>query len=303
MNNPFSAMLASLEPNRFFGRGAEIESILRGISASDPRSYAIVGPKTIGTTSLLKHLAYAVREDRYQPSLVEYGRVMDDDSPLQFMYVDLYSRKGNAVLSILLAELREWLRRQEDIHIKVAPGSDDNEAVRGALQDVFRALGDHRLRLVICLDHFDSPFRTMDFTDDVFLRSLTLKQSFIVSTASSLGGLREDSKKLSPLFNVLLERDLGLLTPSEARSLVTETTAKLEPAFSGAEADLLLELAGRHPYLLTIVGEHYVNLREDHPEVRARIGDEATRGQVALQIGSQPNVDDLFHLVLESAYR
>ena len=296
MNNPFSAMLASLEPNRFYGRGAEIESILRGISACDPRSYAIVGPKTIGTTSLLKHLAYAIREDRYQPALVEYGRVTDDENALQFMYVDLYSREGPTVLGLLLTELGEWIRRQEDIQLKVAPGADGNEAVRAALQGIFRALADYRLRLVICLDHFDKPFRTMDFADDVFLRSLTLKQSFIVATASSLGGLREDTKTLSPLFNVLLERDLGLLTPGEARSLVSETTALLEPEFSAAETELLLELAGRHPYLLTLVGEHYVNLRNDHPEISTRIQDDATRGQVALQISSQPNVDDLFRL-------
>ncbi len=299
MNNPFSAMLASLEPNRFFGRVAEIESILRGISASDPRSYAIVGPKTIGTTSLVKHLAYAVREDRYQAALVDYGRVTDHGNTLHFMYVDLYSREGDEVLRILLTELRDWVRKQDGIRIKEPPDSEDRSVVRAEVQDIFRALADHPLRLVICLDHFDDAFRSMSVKDDVFLRSLTLKQSFIVTTASSLGGLREDSKRISPFFNVLLERDLGLLTASEARTLITMATAELEPPLLPAEVDALLDLAGRHPYLLTIVGEHFLNLRDGHPEIQDTIGDDETREQVALQIGSQPNVSDLFQLFWE----
>ena len=55
LRNPFTTMLATFDPNRFYGREKVLATILPGITAPEPNSFAISGIRTIGKTTLLKY--------------------------------------------------------------------------------------------------------------------------------------------------------------------------------------------------------------------------------------------------------
>lgn len=297
ISNPFSQLLVAFVPDRFFGRRADIEPILYGVSASEPRSFAIHGLKTIGKTTLLKYLGEPRGAlTKYAPLLIEYGPGRTNE--LAFRYIDFYNIENNAVLPKLYKELVEAKEIREILDsdfVTPLETDADKSTTKAALQKVLQALRNENVRLVICLDHFDKAFRSMAYEDDVFLRNLTKDHAFIIASEKSLSELRQDPFKTSPLINVLIPRNIGLLTETEARELIETPAQQIECPFAAVEADFLLQMAGRQPYLLTISCEFLFNLRAQHPAMTTLLAnDESVRQQIMLQLEALPIVTELF---------
>ncbi len=303
ISNPFSSMLVTFDPRNFFGRRLHVKQILQGVSSAEPRSFAVHGIKTIGKTSLLKYLcAPEGARAKYKDALVKYGPGRSGE--LEIRCFDFYAVEGEAVLPTLYEELMsvEQVRRT----VATFPFPEvESEAIqpqeaRGKLRQLFHALQDQRVRLVICLDHFDRAFQSMEYDDDVFLRNLTGFHSFIIATERSLPELRRDPRRTSPLLNVLIPRNLGLLTEEEARELIRIPAEEASAPFQEAEVTFLLEAAGRQPYLLTIACEFLFDLRIQYPRLDELLPDnERVQRQVVMQMEALPAVTELFSLFWE----
>jgi hypothetical protein len=163
--------------------------------------------------------------------------------------------------------LPELERPAAALQVAQAESGETTPEIRQALLDEFQALHDREVRLAICLDHFDKAFQSMTYDDDVFLRHLALYQSFVTATERSLPELKQDSRVTSPLLNILIFRNITLLTSAEARDLVQSPATDAGMPFQPAEIEFILQAAGRHPFLLTAVCEFLVNERLLHPEL------------------------------------
>ncbi|HEY0738288.1 MAG TPA: winged helix-turn-helix domain-containing protein [Herpetosiphonaceae bacterium] len=291
--NPFARLLVSFEPQMFIGRALDVRTILLGVSSDEPRSFALHGVRTIGKTTLLKFLAHdrGARE-RYRSTLVHYG--VGGDRTLRCVYVNTYQLDGGAVLRAIYDELlRLDLIRPADADL----AADDAEQalLKETLLTQLRAkYYNAKERLVICLDHFDKPFSSLKLSDDAFLRSLTNYQSFVIVTERRLAELRRDANYVSPLVNVLSPRTIGLLTQTEAYELAEKPATRAGAPFSREEAQFLVELGGRQPYLLATLCDQYFDMRDENPELSGLLAEQRARQHVLAQVEASAPVEELF---------
>ncbi|HEX6293147.1 MAG TPA: winged helix-turn-helix domain-containing protein [Herpetosiphonaceae bacterium] len=287
--NPFARLLVSFDPSRFYGRALDTRTILLGVSSDEPRSFALHGVRTIGKTTLLKFVCHEQgAQARYRAALVHYG--VDSDRPLRCVYINTYKLDGSAVVRTIYDDL---LRLKL---IGAAEDDTDPSALKDVLLSQLRAShADGKERLVLCLDHFDQAFATLQLTDDAFLRSLTNYLALIIATERPLAELREDSSYVSPLLNVLSPRVIGLLTRAEAHTLAEEPSAAAGVAFSREEVQFLVEGGGRQPYLLATLCEQYLDMRGENPELSERLtADTRVRQHVLARMEALAAVDELF---------
>ncbi|MCK6630101.1 MAG: winged helix-turn-helix domain-containing protein [Anaerolineae bacterium] len=302
--NPFALMLVSLTPEYFFGRQADIELILEGVSAIEPRSFSIHGIKTIGKTSLLKYLCDPKgARVKYGANLLNYG--LNSLTELEFVYVDCYGvdnsiKMFNAVYRELqklgVHQGKEIIQNSINTFPIFESDLENKPKIKQNLGKVLEDLRAKNTRLVICLDHFSRAFYNLENEDHLFLRSLTREQSFIIATEKSLPEIRGHGLE-SPLFGVLMPRNIGLLLDNEARELIQNPTKQMDFTFTPPEIEFLLKTAGCQPYLLTKACEFLFNLLNRYAEVRKELPkNERMQQQVRLEMEVLPAIAELFPL-------
>ncbi len=300
--NPFARMLTGYQRDRFYGRDGEVKLIFDSVTAPHhPKSLVFQGMRTIGKTTLLRYLC-----DRHGPLLAPtYG-----DAPtvqIAPAYVDCYLYKGDEVFLPMLHAVydsREAAsavasgRHEDDIPPADAPKSD----IKAALGRALDVLSDGGARMVFCLDHFDRAFLSLADEDDFFMRALTERHAFVIATERTTADLQAAragaALHSSAFLNILTPRNLGLLSDADAHRLVTEPLRGETIRFTERDLDFLLDVGGRHPYLLTICAEFLFERRRRvggaHDEVLPE--SDADRAWIALEIAARPSVKELFAL-------
>lgn len=299
INNPYSQMLLSAVPDFFYGRQGDVQTILQGVSGGNqPRSFSLQGARMIGKTTLLRYLTDARGATlQSEPTLLEYGP--NRKGELIFVYIDFYKHQGDMVISDLLSSLlrnKRVLNAIDPTTKEDNQGSDPSE-MKAKIRDIQEILLSKNIRLAICLDHFDQAFESMAYEDDVFLRSLSSYSALIIATEKSLSELRLDPHKTSPLLTILVRRVLGLLAESEARDLILSPLKDTGIEFSHQEVDFLLKVAGFHPYLLSLVGEFWFELRTRNPDDTLVVPNREIQRPMRLQLASLPPVAEFFKLI------
>lgn len=299
--NPFARMLTGYQRHRFFGRHGEIKLIIDSVSAPHhPKSLVFQGMRTIGKTTLLRHLC-----DPYGP-LLRPEADAEVDSTLAPVYVDCYLYQGAAVF---VPMLRAVLTSPEVVRARVldaqatppAEGAAKADA-KAALAQVLETLADHDVRVVFCVDHFDRAFVSLAEEDDRFMRALTEHHAFVIATEQTPAELqrkhRDAGLHSSAFLNILTPRNLGLLSTQDAHRLLTEPLRGEAIQFTARDIAFLLDVGGRHPYLLTICAELLFERRRraghDQPEVLPEAAE--ARAWTELEIASRPSVAELFAL-------
>lgn len=293
--NPFSKMMVSFDPENLFGHRAEVQTILQGVCAKSPRSFVLHANRAIGKTALLHYLCHpngAVAH--YQDLLGEFAP--QRNNRLEFIYADYYNVSGDEAISVLYSQMIKNKRVIETLNMQPTSGtlSSKPEAKR-EIRDICERLQDMDTRLVICIDHFDKAYRSLILEDDRFLRSLTQFQAFVYATEKSLPELRAGAQKSSPLYGILIPREIGILNKEEASNIVIEPTKTLQPAFTSKDATFLLDITGQHPYLLILACEYLYNLYQETPDLQAIIYQyKEPREQVIHEILSMAAVQEIF---------
>jgi GTPase SAR1 family protein len=283
-------MLTTFDPAYFSGRLYFRELILPGISSSDPSSFAISGLPSVGKTYLLKYLCHPQgARELDQDLLREYRPGGRPDRKLNFVYFDCIDVRADSIWQSLYRAVSETEGERD-----VMDGTDTAEARKALEQSLKQAHSEGR-RLVICLDNLDSVLKSVTSEEETFLRYLTTFAAFVIATEKPLVDLNKDrlnaagSKKLSslsPLMQVMPSRSLGLLTDEEAKEFILAPVRVVEQGqqFTEEEVAFLLDVAGPHPFLLTLVCEYVFRLRLDDPGLRDLL---STSNRVRQQVRSQ----------------
>ncbi|MFW5940492.1 MAG: winged helix-turn-helix domain-containing protein [Chloroflexota bacterium] len=247
VDNPFFHRGAIRRPEEFHGRQAEISQIL-GLLRNG-QSVSLIGPRRIGKSSLLLHLARAQTRNAFQLA------------PPQalFVLIDCQEFGGSPPEEVYEALLTELMERAAEA------GIDCGEVTRfGTYRSLDRMLNRiHRTgaSVVVLLDEFELLAANERLTPYFFarLRGLTTKYGLAYLTASQrpLFDITADEEILSsPFFNIFVTLPLGLYDEEEARSLLAHRLKGTRVSFSPALCDHLLCLVGPHPFFLHIAGYH-----------------------------------------------
>ena len=181
---------------RFFGRKTIIADLVPGLLApSQPLDFSLVGPKLIGKSRLLKHLAdetgplhgpdpYGWRPERFRGGHNIIVGHYDCDWPAAKAHLTEF------ISQRLAAQLQEEGHRHFDldwerINSATSPGQRIGQMVR--------QLDQRQIRLVLLLDNFDHVLRSKHVTPDMVneLRPLTNELGLVVATEEALHDLPE----------------------------------------------------------------------------------------------------------------
>jgi len=251
MPNPFFYGGMITDPNKFFGRKAELRTIFGRLGTTPPQCVSVVGERRIGKSSLLYHLTQV-----YPQRLREAERYL-------FTYIDLQSARCQSATGLLTEILGKVLN---EANLRLGTGDRRwfyglrEKAPEGRMvnletfEEVLKQLSAMNYKPVVCLDEFEELIERPQEFDDSFFDSWRGVASwghiaFVTASQVPLEVLSRSGKLTSPFFNIFAKVPLGELKPDEARRLITQPSDR---PFTEKEVKLALRLAGCHPFCLQI---------------------------------------------------
>lgn len=251
--------------NQLFGRERILQDIVAGVLAPQPVSFSLVGPKLVGKSFLLNHLA-GEEGPLLNPALSNW-RPSPHQDPDRIIVTRIdcdWAEAQEDLLAYLHEHLLKVARAEHGIHLDEQQIEAQPSSARRIWQ-IARQLNRQEFRLVILMDNFDRAFEQqlihMEAADE--LRPLTLEVALVVATEQPLHDL-DRQLAASPLFNVMEQTFVGLLGPEGADAWLDAYCDRF-PVLTGVR-DQLLTLAGNHPYLLRRI---YDIVTEDLPTLLA----------------------------------
>lgn len=246
---------------RFFGRQTIIQDLVQGVLApGQPLDFSIVGPKMIGKSRLMKHLAAANGPLR-GPDPFEWRpeRFQDGQNVIVGHYDCDWPAAKVHLTEFIFQQLKAQLQDEE--HLQLDWSQLRNAASPGQqIGQIVRQLDQYQIRLVLLLDNFDHVLQSDQVTPDMIneLRPLTSELGLVVTTDYPLHDLNK-TLAASPLFNVMHQHFVGLLEPAAAKAWVDAYDERF--ALSEPVKQALLDMAGGHPFLLARVNDTLMEMQ------------------------------------------
>ena len=247
LNNPFYHRGAIRHSADFFNRDAEISQILGLLSKG--QSVSLIGPRRIGKSSLLIHLA--------RPEV--HSQLASSSSKSLFVLVDCQEFGGSPPEEIYEALHDGLLDAAEEagVEIKAMQTPGTYRALDRALHQVSKK----DIAVVVLLDEFELLAANEQLTPYFFarLRGLTTKYGLAYLTASQrpLFDITAEEEILSsPFFNIFVTLPMGLFEKETAVQLLQSRMGNSEYQFSEELCHYLIHLVGPHPFFLHIAGYH-----------------------------------------------
>lgn len=267
--NPYFHRGPIKDSGHFYGRARETAIALQMVG--NGQSISVIGPRRIGKTSLLFHLADpAVR--------AEHGLAPEQSL---FVYVD-----GEALGGLSRSDILRFLLQETALGTDRA-GIDVSQIVdHRSFEQALRGLVEPGQQLVYLIDEFECLGKNQNVDADFFsfLRSLTVRFNVAYITASKIPLLEliDDGGQLSsPFFNIFMPIQLGFFSADDAHRMIREPSQAAGVEFSESTGDFILGLAGPHPFFLQIACFHAFAISCEH----THFGEEA-RIQLEEQVGA-----------------
>jgi len=251
------------EEKHFVGRERVVREIVQGVLADPPTSFSLVGSKLSGKSNLLHFLA----SDEGPLIGEEYAGwrpyAYSDGSRVIPIRIDCSTPGAREdFLAFLLAEVTSTLQREGALPAGRTRDAKQETSNTVALLALMRQVADADYRPVLLMDNFDRIFVALPHDTVNELRPLTFHAALVVASEQPLHDL-DRSLAASPLFNVMTQVFIGLVETEVARRWVEEQL-EAAPALLPA-TDSLLEITGNHPYLLRMIGDILVEVKEMLP--------------------------------------
>jgi len=255
VQNPFFHRGPIRQREYFFNRQREVSQalgLLRNL-----QNAALVGPRRIGKTSLLFHLA--------DPA-IHAGHGLSPDEYV-FVYLD-----GEELTELDAGQIRRAMMEELVAVLEVSghevPAFVLPEGPLGyrAFRQAVRQFTQRGLKLIFCFDEFECLGANPHLGPGFFssLRGLAgqFDVAYVTASKTLLQALTYAHTETlsSPFFNTFAHLHLGLFSDDDAQGLIEQLAAKAGILFPSELGDFILELAGPHPLLLQIAGFHAFEL-------------------------------------------
>jgi hypothetical protein len=255
VQNPFFHRGPIRQRDYFFNRQREVSQVLGLLR--NLQNAALVGPRRIGKTSLLFHLAAPAIHAGYGLSPDEYV----------FAYLDgeeLTELDAGQIRRVMMEELVAALEAggHEIPTVVLSEGPLGYRAFRQAV----RQLTQRGLKLIFCFDEFECLGANPHLGPGFFssLRGLAgqFDVAYVTASKAQIQALTYAHAETlsSPFFNTFAHLHLGLFSDDDARRLIEQLAAKAGVPLPSDLGDFIVELAGPHPLLLQIAGFHAFEL-------------------------------------------
>ena len=235
-HNPYTQMLVTFHPDRFYGRSIQVTTILNVITASEPTGHAIYGLRTMGKTTLLRFIKDPNGAMHHYGDYVGAAYSPGGGRYMVFAYVNFhnFSESDGSLFHLMLTELLDELHEDDRFDFSHDLPYADPQADRGSTVRSLKTLlsdlhHDYNIRVAFLMDDFDVPLhkQLVDAEDDHLLRELTEHAALIIATEDPIPRIRPDFGKSSPLLGILKPEAIDLLKYNEARELVIGTAEKV----------------------------------------------------------------------------
>ena len=277
--NPFFHRGPIRDPNYFWDHQSTIARLFTLLQTG--QSISLIGPESIGKSSLLFHLA---RPDIY----TAHGFAPDQ---ICFVYLDGDGCRALAppILYTVIAEKLYAALGAANLHIEELPLTETVVTLRQLEQAIGRITAGG-IRLILLVDGFDALSANPRLDLDFFagLRSLAMQYdvTYVIASVRSIFELTtgDEQGETCAFFSFLAQIRLGLWSAGEAKAMLQRWAANADVNFTAQTLDSLFDLAGPHPLLLQIAGYHAFDLqralgrpldRRDYPEITQRFLSEA----------------------------
>ena len=246
--NPYSHRGPIRDARYFYDRTRETALTLQMVK--NRQSVSVVGPRRIGKTSFLFHVA--------DPAARAEGGLAPEGCP--FVYIngkDLGGLSRSDILRLMLQEtIAQAGKEGRNIPQPVDPCSFE-QTIRESAQP-----GQH---LVYLIDEFEylSGNPDLDARFFSFLRSLTIRYSIITASQAPLSALFRGRQMGSHFFNVFEPIHLGLFSEDDARRMIHRPSQAAGVKFSKSTEDFVLDLCSPHPFFLQVACFHAFELARE----------------------------------------
>ena len=246
--NPYFHRSPIRDSRFFFGRTAETQQVLSCVSRE--QSVSIVGPRRIGKTSLLLHLA--------DPEVRAAHGLGDEYA---FVHVDCQALSGDATESDVYCKLLE-----DTIGVTQGASAEYGSRELVTYPDFEKDLGEiiaPGLRIVFLFDEFEEIASNRQLGEPFFNRLRGLGETgnvlYVIASGETLFGLSYHDKTVlsSPFFNIFHPMWLGFMKEQEARALVDDLAALANfDHFDENDHAFLQSVAGPHPFYIQVACYH-----------------------------------------------
>ena len=242
--NPFSLRSMIKDPGQFTGRGNELHDLYTLLTTL--QSCAVVGPRRIGKSSLLYHLA--------QPEI--YQTELPEAESYVFGFIDLQELMGLEIDDFFFTTVERFAMADPSLDVDM----EKDTTASGFRRFLSRTTQEGK-RLVLCCDAFEMLSQNPRFEVDFFtyLRGLCSNYNLALVTSSrdSLYELcHQGNLQTSQFWNIFVERSLSLLTEKEAWGLVEQGFALSDISVTEEAIAFAIRLAGPHPFFLQVACYH-----------------------------------------------
>lgn len=253
MENPFDHPTTIRNPEYFVGREDELERITGLLKRR--QNISLVGQKRIGKTSLLNYLRnYMLAQE-----------CRSNEDRFLFFYLDLQRRSLKAQVDFLddiLLILRE--QSQEELAEEI----EKDDEITALLEEFQR----RQLYPVLVVDTFDEIVRYKQLDPSIFdfLRShgSSGKMSYVIASVEEMGEifrkLWPTNAMVSAFHNIFATIRLSSFPFADAHWLLAHFSQQSGLPFTDEEINWVLEIAGRHPFLLQQVAALLFQAKQKH---------------------------------------
>jgi len=242
-DNPFYHRDAIKDQSYFFGRERETQKILTRVRRK--QCVSIVGPRHIGKTSLLFHVAD-------EQVLAKHGLAPDK-------FVVVYcTGQGLRSDGDGLGDRQSYLLQKVQSRISL-------DIAYRRFDDIVEHLTREGLTVVLLLDEFELFAVNSSVKEDFFHNLRALQSQYALTTITSSQtplrelSCRDDSSLPHNFFQMFHPLELGLFSSQEAQSLI-ELSRRAGITFSERTVEFILDMAGFHPFFLQVACDHVFEL-------------------------------------------
>jgi hypothetical protein len=302
IDSPYEAGNAVFGPQRFFGRQRELIEIFTRLIGGITQPIMLRGPRRLGKTSLQRQIAWLLNHPDDLAMLGLAPAQITRLLPIRPAIINLQSlsetttRATAQFFDTALAEIAVTLgRRAGEFELERL----GRNPARGFTQQIGALLAQHpNTRLLVIVDEWDEVRRQEFGALERNLRSVMLEEQRVNWIVSSTWALSQEVRRYgSPFYNMCHAVEVREVDWESAVRIITEPAQRVGLDWYGEAVVAALELTGRRPYLIQLLGSAIVDYLNNERRSRTVSTDVITAVAGRFLRGQAPTASQHFHFI------